>query len=795
MSRKYLFLFVNCLFIHVLSTAQNITTLTGTGTYGYSGDGGPATAALVEYVWHSVTDRAGNIYVTDNANHRVRKINPAGIITTVAGDGVPGFTGDGGAGTAARLLNPSGIVADGLGNVYFADAGNRRIRKLSTLGVITTIAGTGVAGSGGDGGAATAAQLNTPYGMMMDAQGNIYIADVGSSKVRRINTAGTIHTVAGNGLPGFSGDGGAATAAQLSSPGSVAMDIYGNLYIGDVTNNRVRMVNTSGIITTVAGSSGTGGYGGDGGAATAALLNQPLGVAVDGIGNLFISDQLNHRIRKVDPAGIITTIAGTGAGVYSGDGGPATAAAIRQPFGISLDTTGDMVICDKGNFRVRKISYGNHVPSFLGGVADSFVMCENDTDVSVNAMLGMADADAGQTMTWSIISGPFHGVCTPGFTATSTGGLMVPSGMMYTPATGYSGRDTFKVRIDDGRSIDTIDIYARVKPLPVVAPIAGSSYVCIGTPVTLSNTTPGGVWTASNSTATISATGVVNGITYGTDTITYAVSLAGCPGAVSKVLDIFPMTDSVYGLPAVCIGLSVLWTGIPAGGTWSSATGRASVSGGLVSGVTPGFDTITYTATTPCGTTSYQKPIIINDMVAPAVVINAYPSPFINPGHPVTLVASVIGSGTILFDYQWQLNGTDIPGATDSTYTSSSFADADSVTCIVTNGPCSASSFGWIYIVHVYAGVNSYTGPNNNVLVLPNPNKGSFKVTGIEEDKDVIATLADVTGRIVYMHKLPVSNGTVTISEGVGDAWAPGMYLLRISGSSGQMAARIVVEE
>ena len=229
-------------------------------------------------------------------------------IETVAGY-VP--LGDGGAATAAALMNPGGVAVDAAGTLYIADTDNNRIRKVTTAGVITTVAGNGLAGAGGDGGQAVFASLHSPHGVAVDAAGNLYIADTDNNRIRKVTPAGIITTVAGTGISGHSGDGGPATAARLNYPVGVAVDAAGNLYIADTGNSRIRKVTPAGVITTLAGT-GIGGYSGDGGPATAAQLKYPFGVAVDAAGNLYIADSGNNSIRKVTPAGIITTVAGNG---------------------------------------------------------------------------------------------------------------------------------------------------------------------------------------------------------------------------------------------------------------------------------------------------------------------------------------------------------------------------------------------------------------------------------------------------------------------------------------------------
>jgi sugar lactone lactonase YvrE len=289
----------------------------------------------------------------------------AGIITTVAGTGTAGFSGDGGAATSAMLTYPFEVAIDSSGNLYIADSDNQRIRKVSAAtGIITTVAGSGAQGYSGDGGAATSAMLNWPYGVAVDSSGNLYIADWGNQRIRKVNAAtGIITTVAGagsTGVYGFGGDGGAATSAAIGLPIRVTLDPSGNLYFTSYSIQTIRKVNgATGIITTVAGN-GTSGFSGDGGAATNAMLNGPNGVAVDPLGNLYISDGANSRIRKVDgAAGIITTVAGSGAQGYSGDGGAATSAMLNAQIGVAVDPLGNLYIADSGNQRIRKVTFDN----------------------------------------------------------------------------------------------------------------------------------------------------------------------------------------------------------------------------------------------------------------------------------------------------------------------------------------------------------------------------------------------------------------------------------------------------
>ncbi|MBW1697204.1 MAG: hypothetical protein JRH18_02790 [Deltaproteobacteria bacterium] len=315
---------------HIDETTGIITTVTGTGSQVDGGDSGPAVDASLDKPNSVSVDTQGNLYIADTNNHSIRKVDTAGIITTVAGNGAAGFSGDGGPATDAELKTPRDVYVDASGNIYIADTENNRIRKVDTSGIITTVAGNGASGFSGDGGPATDARLNKPNSVCMDADGNLYIADALNHRIRKVDTTGMISTVAGNGASGFSGDGGPAANAQLDKPKGVWVDEQGNIYIVDTENHRIRMVDSSGIINTVAGN-GVSGYSGDGGPATEAALQKPLGIYVDASGNIYFADTLNSRIRMVDTAGVITTVAGTGASGYSGDGNLATNAQVKKP--------------------------------------------------------------------------------------------------------------------------------------------------------------------------------------------------------------------------------------------------------------------------------------------------------------------------------------------------------------------------------------------------------------------------------------------------------------------------------
>jgi hypothetical protein len=290
----------------------------------------------------------------------------AQLISTIAGDGQAGYGGDGGAATAATLKSPFNVALDDNGNIFIADRANNRVRKIDNMGIISTVAGNGTAGYNGDGNAATNALLNGPTSVAVDKKGNLYIADAANHCVRKVTPSGMIITTAGNGTGGYGGDNGPATAAQLNNPRGVAVDQSDNILVADAGNHRVRKVTADGIITTVAGN-GAVGFSGDGYASTAASLHGPYYITTDHSDNLYIADVDNQRIRRVDGEGIISTVAGNGQAGYGGDGGPATAALLNEPIGIATDRSGDLYIADGWNNRVRLVDMRRGVISTIAG--------------------------------------------------------------------------------------------------------------------------------------------------------------------------------------------------------------------------------------------------------------------------------------------------------------------------------------------------------------------------------------------------------------------------------------------
>lgn len=369
-----------------------------------------------------VTDGVGNLYFSDIASHRIWKRSPSGMITAFAGNGSGGYSGDGGPATSAQLRSPWGMAVDADGNLYIGDDQDSRVRKVAPDGIITTIAGNGTNGYSGDGGPATNAQLWGPVRVAVDTAGDVYIADSANSRIRKVSPSGIISTIAGTGGYAYSGDGGPAVNAQFQWPSGVAVDRDGNVYVVDDgciffdnCSNRIRKISTNGVITTFAGN-GPGGYSGDGGPAVNAQLGFDFeGVAVDRAGNVYIADTSNHRIRRVSPDGIITTIAGNGIGGYSGDGGQAIRAQLNGPADVFVDSAGNLYIADLGNVRIRKVFPDGIITTVVGSPALPFTYSGQAVSasggsgsVSLTFPPGFAWT-ASSTANWIMFTGPVSG--------------------------------------------------------------------------------------------------------------------------------------------------------------------------------------------------------------------------------------------------------------------------------------------------------------------------------------------------------------------------------------------------
>ncbi|MCZ6489067.1 MAG: SMP-30/gluconolactonase/LRE family protein, partial [Acidobacteria bacterium] len=525
-----------------------ITTVAGTGEKGFSGDDGPATSAMLNIPNDVAVDGAGNLFIADLLNDRIRKVDLNGIITTVAGNGVDSFAGDGGPATAASLNEPDDMAVDAAGNLYIADTINSRIRKVASAdGTIATLAGNNEFKFAGDGGPGTLAALDLPQGIAVDAAGNLFIADQENHRIRKLSPDGTITTVVGNGVFSFSGDGGQAVDASLGRPIDVAVDAAGNLYIAEKFNNRVRKVNTTGIITTVAGD-GSFGFSGDGGQAINASLDTPLAVAVDGSGNLYISDNGNNRVRMVDANGIITTVAGNGDFfLIFDDPVPATSSEV-DPLGLAIDAAGNLYIADNFNELVRKVDTGGIISTVAGdgffgfsgdgGPATSASLNE-PTDVAVDAAgnlyitdnfnerVRMVDTDG---IISTVAGDGFSGFFGDGGSATSAS-LASPTGVA------VDGAGNLYIAGSESDRIRKVSVAApafSVSPAqfsfsaPAGAPVGAAQQLAVGSSLT------GLAWSAQAATQS------------GGNWLLLSPSLGAAPGSIDVSVDAGSLTEGSY---------------------------------------------------------------------------------------------------------------------------------------------------------------------------------------------------------------------------------------------------------
>ncbi|MES2703848.1 MAG: Ig-like domain-containing protein [Bacteroidota bacterium] len=639
--------------------SQVMITVAGNGTAGNTGDFDAATLAQIYIPKAVAVDAAGNIYIA--SRHVIRKINTSGVISTIAGSvGSYGYWGDGGSAISAGLYSPTGIAVDNSGNIYIADQENHRIRKINTSGTISTVAGNGISGYGGDGSAATSANLNFPAGIAVDAAGNLYIADQSNNRVRKVNTSGVISTIAGNGFMGFSGDGGAGTSARLDHPSGVAVDGSGNVFVADTWNVRIRKISTGGIITTYAGN-GAVGYSGDGGSATSAAISTLIsGIAVDGSDNVYIADNDNYRIRRVS-GGIINTIGGTGINGFSGDGGVATSAQVGLTYGVAVASSGNIFIADGGNNRIRKICTGS-LPT-AGTITGTLSFCQATTTT-------LASSSGGA---WS--SG-------------STGVATVSSGGVVSGVAAGTARITYTVTNLCGSAFSTALV--TVNPAPSAGTLSGSAMLCAPGTTTLSSTVSGGTWTSgATGVATAGATtGVINGVSAGTATISYAASNSCGTAVATRIVTVsstVPAVAAIGGPSTVCTGNTITLTDATAGGVWSStAAGVATITtGGIVSSVTAGTTTISYTVINGCGTSAATKAVTVG--LTPATGILSGPSLVCIPA---TITLSSTSSGGI-----WSSSSATVATVAAATgVVTGVSAGTASMTYTMTSGFCSAAT-------------------------------------------------------------------------------------------------------
>ncbi len=730
-----------CFVLETSVNAQVIYTVAGTGTYGYTGDGGKADTATLHNPYGVVTDGSGNIYFTDNTVNVIRKITKAtGIITTIAGNGLNGFVD--GTGTSASFDGPQGIAIDAAGNLYVADGVNQRIRKIAVgTNVVSTIAGTGTAGYTGNNSTASGAELNYPSGVALDAAGNIYIADNANNVIRKIAASnGIITTVVGTGASGFSGDGSNATAAVLAAPTNITFDKAGNMYIVDYGNQRIRKVAVStNIISTIAGT-GVAGYTGNGIFATASQLYNPYGVAVDTIGNVYITDAANNMIRKIGTDDTLRDMAGFGqyANGFNGDHIEATSAELNNPLGITLDKSGNIFFLDQNNYRLREINL--HGPN-ITVQPPSINVCDG-----LGGEMYVTVSGTGNTYQWLVDSNytQFDTIKNSSqYTGATTDTLHIKK------ASGSGNQYQYECIINNGYIISNAgSIY--VNSLPYIYLSVPSDSVCPGVPTSLTVNGQGGesmitahgsgviigqyglaVWSTGDSTNTITVSPMT------TTVYTVALTQYGCTAydTITVMVDRTKIKPIAFPSSSICAGNSITLSGQGAGGTYSWSAGVNNNQSFSPSA----SKTYSVSAVDSYGCTINDSiKIIVNPL--PVISIASIPNDSICYGTKETLTAS--GAST----YNWNngisngisfspsssnvyyVSGTDANGCTSSAslavvvnplpvVTGSASPDAVCAGSSVTLSGNGAASYSWS------------SGVTNGISFVPT-SSGSYTLTG-----------------------------------------------------------------
>jgi len=769
----HLILFTICFYNITTCVAQNIYTIVGTGAESFAGEGGQALCTGLPGPTSICVDGSGNIYIADG--NRIRMINTSGNITTVAGNGMGGFSGDGGPATSAEL-NAVGICIDGSGNLYIADFVDNRIRMVNTSGNITTVAGIGahvitlpgstntytvtpgqgtytitVSGSTytitsgiiGDGGSATADTvfLNGPEGVSVDVHGNIYIADFINNRIRMVNTSGNITTVAGHGTVGFfSGDGGSATSARLNNPKGVFIDGSGNIYIADTYNNRIRMINTSGNITTVAGN-GTGGFSGDGGPATSAELNNPFGVFVDGFGNIYIADTGNERIRKVSAStGNITTVAGYSLSGFSGDGGPATSAKLNSPGAAFVDGLGNIYFTDNNNNRVRKIDGSCISPDVPTISASNTTICNGTSTI-----LSIATGSLNNAASWQWYNNNYAGndFCSDIGVGSGISVIVSPTVTTTYAARGEGGCLTFPENT-------FAYIMIQVNSSPVIN-VGGNTTLCFGGSTNLySNGASTYTWNPSTALSATNASVVTANPTI---TITYSITgtgVNGCTASETVIIKVNPLpTVPASGVLSFCQGDSVELSSNYANNQWSTGSTLQSI---YVN--TPGTFTLTVTDVNGCTGIGY---FTTNENSSPSIPT-------------ISLInGNLISSSNI--DNQWYLNGSIINGAVNDTYIP---AQNGNYTVKITNSN-GCSSVSAPYNMTALSIINY---EKDNYTIYPNPFSLELFIDMIIPEKFNLH-IYDMVGNLIrngiFFQKIILQRDNLPV----------GLYIIKISDETG----------
>lgn len=762
--------------------AQRITvTIAGNGMYGYSGDGGPAKLAQLGMVKYLCSDRIGNVYFVDSNN--IRKVSVKnGIITNFAGGGTS--TADGIPATNASLL-PQSICADPSGRIYLASSSKIKIIDPST-GIINTYAGTGVGGYGGDGGPATSAQFGGISGITSDNAGNIYFVDGGNNRIRKINGAtGIINTIAGTGASGYTGDGGPATAATISIPEYIGCNAAGDVFFTDQSWLYVRKITAAtGYISTFAG----GGSGIIHCPALGTHLGTVSGLCVNASGNVYFNE-ISCSCREIDQFTDSTEYLG---GDYllesfKNDTNSLFAWMDRET-GVCSDAKDNVYIADTDNGRIRKLIKLTHTPTFAFGKGQTIAACSGYAR-TIDSLLAITDLDSAQTETWSIITPPTIGTLT-GLPATQFSNgkntTTKPSGVSYLSPSTYIGFDSFTVRVTDGTLWDTFAVYVSVG-IPTIGTITTAGHdICLGYSEAFYATVPDGVWTVTNSAAVIdSGTGVLRSSSVGTDTVLYTHDAYRCPITDTYIVSVItvPSVGIITGRDTVCVGASIILTDTTGAGSWSSANSHTRVSGtGIVTGLLYGIDVINYTVAGTCGTNLAYKTIIIDSLLSAGSISGPE---IVCAGASIALSDTISGGGWSVYNSHATISLSGVvAGVTPGT---------DTVVYAVTNS-CGTATTSQEIVVNKCNDVGLPVPPTPAISIFPNPTSSVLNIAWDElYSGDATISLTDVTGRVVLRDELASNiNGMGTMEVNVSGL-REGIYLLTVYSDTFHFTQKVVV--
>ena len=701
---KILFNLILLCQFHYLN-AQIITTFAGTGLAGNSGNGGLANIAQLDRPLGITTDNLGNVYIADNRNHQIKKVNTSGIITVLAGTGIAGFSGDGGLATNAKLFFPKSISVDQFNNVYFSDQDGEKLRRINTSGIITTIMGNPL-GFSGDGGPLSLAQFDHISAPVFDATGNMYIIDAYNYVIRKVNIAGIVSTIAGTpGVGGFSGDGGPAINAQFISLFNLALDNLGNIYVS--TNNRIRKIDLSGNVNTLVGNAPFG-FSGDGGLAALAAVNVISGVALDNSGNIYFGDFYNNRIRKINAAGIISTVVGNGINGYTGDGGLATSAQVGEIVTITFDASNNLYFSIQNYPAIRKVSN-----------CATAIILQQPTDVSL--------CNAG-SVTFSTVATNLTGYQWQEKVSTVWNNII--NNAMYADATtntlnifgASTSMNTYQYRCELTNVCG--NVFTTPATLTVSTPTAptiiintATNTICQGSTITFTATsTNGGTlpvyqWKKNGINVGANANTYSNSTLVNGDIISCSlISNESCLTTASAnsnniIINVNPPVATTVSINAsinnICSGSTVNFNatttnggatpiyqwkknGLNVGTNSSSFITNTLINGDVISCLLTSSQSCLISTTV----ISNNVTMIVYPLLLPTVIITASTNN-VCVGTPITFNATTTNSGASQ-TYQWKKNGLNV-GTNISNYTDNNLTSSDIISCILSvSGGCFA---------------------------------------------------------------------------------------------------------